>query len=217
MSTDAQLAANKANAQHSTGPKTEDGKANSCLNNFRHGFAGSFSVLTWETQALFDILYRGLQEEHRPSTVTEEILVEQMAQSVWLSKRAVFMQDLTISAKIPACQEQKELALYLRYQTTHDRAFHKCLNELLKLRAEKRKQEIGFESQERKRNEEARKRNEEVRKQAAENRKQDTHKTRVWILEAQAEHQELLNAKLETPETRIPGRVERILARQTAA
>jgi hypothetical protein len=33
-------------------------------------------------------------------------------------------------------------------QSTHDRAFHKSLNTLLKLRAEKCKAEIGFVSQE---------------------------------------------------------------------
>ena len=35
----------------------------------------------------------------------------------------------------------------MRYKTTHTRAFHKCLNDLLKLRAEKRKAEFGFEAQ----------------------------------------------------------------------
>jgi hypothetical protein len=37
-----------------------------------------------------------------------------------------------------------------RYLTMHERAFHKCLADLLKLRAEKQKQEIGFASQARK-------------------------------------------------------------------
>jgi hypothetical protein len=41
-------------------------------------------------------------------------------------------------------------SLYLRYQTTHTRAFHKCLNELLKLRSERRKTENGFEARNRK-------------------------------------------------------------------
>jgi hypothetical protein len=45
--------------------------------------------------------------------------------------------------------EQKLFTLYLRYQTTHERAFSKCLNDLLKLRSEKRKAEIGFASQNR--------------------------------------------------------------------
>ena len=48
------------------------------------------------------------------------------------------------------------MALFLRYQSTHERAFHTCLNDLLKLRAEKRKNEIGFESQKREQEEHTR-------------------------------------------------------------
>jgi DNA-directed RNA polymerase specialized sigma24 family protein len=73
---------------------------------------------------------------------------------------------------IPAYRLMKSLAVYLRYQTTHDRAFHKSLNTLLKLRAEKRKAEIGFVSQQRQSEEHA-------RKQAAEKRKQEIHKWKV--------------------------------------
>ncbi|HMF78903.1 MAG TPA: hypothetical protein VK604_24815, partial [Bryobacteraceae bacterium] len=33
------------------------------------------------------------------------------------------------------------------YETMHERAYHRCLNDLGKLRAERQKQEIGFASQ----------------------------------------------------------------------
>lgn len=93
MSTEARVRANQENAQHSTGPNTEAGKATSCLNNFRHGLAGnSFTVLDFEDQDEFDALLCGLRAEHQPSTVTETILVQKMAQSYWLSKRAVYLQ-----------------------------------------------------------------------------------------------------------------------------
>ncbi|MGA8028113.1 MAG: hypothetical protein WB992_13295, partial [Bryobacteraceae bacterium] len=59
----------------------------------------------------------------------------------------------------------------LRYQTTHDRAFHRCLNQLLKLRAETRRVEIGFESQK--------------KKETDQTRKQELHELRVFILQAQ--------------------------------
>jgi hypothetical protein len=44
---------------------------------------------------------------------------------------------------------RKHFALYLRYQTTHERAFYKALTELQKLREQRRKEQIGFESQKR--------------------------------------------------------------------
>jgi hypothetical protein len=183
MSTEAQAAANKANAQYSTGPRT----------------------------LAYDQLRRDLTSEHKPTTFTEKLLVDKMAQHHWLRQRALELQNLTLETTGRKEKDmERSLALYLRYQTSNERAFHKCLNDLLKLRAETRKQEIGFESQQRAKEEHA-------CKQAIESRKQDLHKSNVWLAEAKAEHQELLNHRLETPETRMPNRVERILARTQAA
>jgi hypothetical protein len=205
MSTPAQLTANQANAQHSTGPKSEQGKATSCQNNFRHGLTGMFSVLPSEDQSQYDALLEGLRQEHQPSTLTEHLLVEKMAQHFWLSQRAQKLADLSMDPDLPNIdhdeaalsqraedsRKEKQFALFLRYQATNDRDFHKCLDQLLKLRAERRKAEIGFESQKRKETE-------EVRKQAAETRKQELHSWRVLLAEAEAEHRLLLNHQLET-------------------
>src|SRR5947207_6705351 len=146
----AQIVANQSNGQHSTGAKTWQGKAISALNNFRHGFTGAFTVLPWEDQSEFDLLLGALREEHQPSGLTETILVDKMAQALWLTKRAAVLQHVMFNHELPGCSDPKQLALYMRYETTHDRIFHKSLNQLLKLRAEKRKSEIGFESQKRK-------------------------------------------------------------------
>ncbi len=193
MTTPAQIAANQVNAQRSTGPRTEAGKAIAARNNTRYGFTGAFSVLLWENQSEFDALLTGLRTEHQPATPTETALVEKMAQALWLGKRALLLQETTFNIEMPACLDEKQLALYIRYQTTHDRAFHKCLNQLLKLRAEKRKAEIGFESQERKRKEEAQKQADQMRREASENRKQELHRYNVLLAEAKFEHQDFQN------------------------
>ncbi len=206
MSTQAQVAANQANAQHSTGPKSDTGKAISCQNNFRHGFAGAFRVISSENAGEFNHLVQQLTEEHQPVTPTETLLVTEMAQSWWLRTRALTLQNTCFTDSI----DEKQLALYLRYQTTNERAFHKSLNDLLKLRAEKRKAEIGFESQQRKQAEEA-------RRQAVENRRQELHKWSVLLAQAKVDNQELQNMKLETPEDRISGRVDRVIAAETAS
>ena len=198
MSTEAQVRANHENALHSTGPTTEAGKAASCLNNFRHGLAGAFSVLPSEDQDEFDALLCGLRAEHQPSTVTETLLVQKMAQSYWLSKRALCLQDqCATDEELTLEQQEKQLALFLRYQTTNDRAFHRCLADLLKLKAEKRKQEIGFESQQQKKAQES-------RREAAEKRRQDHHKLDILLAEAKLNHQELLNCELSFEVTGAP-------------
>lgn len=127
-----------ATAHQSTGPKTDEGKAVSSLNNLRHGLTGQFRVLQSENRADYDHVLNSLREEHNPETPTEEILVTKMAEHHWLSRRAQRMQDNAMYES-----DQKSFMLYVRYQTTNDRAFSRCLNDLLKLR----KQRHQFESQ----------------------------------------------------------------------
>ncbi|HEX3685104.1 MAG TPA: hypothetical protein VHU83_21395 [Bryobacteraceae bacterium] len=192
MATDAQISANQQNSQLSTGPKTESGKAASCKNNFRYGLTGSsFTVLDFEDQDEYDHVLCGLRFEHQPATMTESILVENMAQSHWLRKRALYLQDqCATDEELTLEQQQKQLALFIRYQTTHDRAFHRALNDLLKLRAERRKMEIGFESQQRA---EA----DQCRRDSAEKRKQELHRWAVLLAEAKVTHQQVLTTNLE--------------------
>ncbi len=203
MSTPEQIAANRANSQHSTGAKTEAGKTASSQNNFRHGFNARFSLLESENAEEFQALLKDLRIEHQPGTMTERLLVEKMAEHYWLTQRA-----LTLQADWLA--DEKMFALYLRYQTTNDRAFHACLNALLKLRAEKRKTKIGFESQKRK---EA----EETRRQSNETRKQELHQWAVLLAEAKVTHQQVLTSGAKLPLMRAAVEEEtRALAQKAA-
>ncbi len=199
MSTHAQIAANKANAQHSIGPRTEQGKAASSKNHLKFGFTGMFVVLPWEKQEEFDALTKSLNDQHQPTTDFETDLVQKMARHYWLSQRALQLQEVCFHSDAPTYNEffDKDLALYMRYQTTHERAFERCANELRKLRNECRKTEIGFESQERKRKGEARKEADEARKQANENRKKERHEFALLLDQAKLTHQQPLTRTAE--------------------
>ncbi len=209
MSTEAQCTANQANAKHSTGPTSPQGKAVSCQNNLRHGFTGSFTLLSWEDPKEFEDLQAQLTLEHAPSTITEHLLTEKMAQSWWLRMRALMLQNTCFNNEAE-CDREKQLALYLRYQTTHDRAFHKALSELLKLRTEKRKQEIGFVSQQQKEAAAA-------HRQSNENRKQERHKWHVLLAQAKLDNQELQNLALDGSADRVEAGIQRIRAAEKAA
>jgi hypothetical protein len=67
-----------------------------------------------------------LNHEFQPASRTEHILVNDMAQSHWLTQRAVNLQTSHI-------EDPKALALYLRYQTTHHRAYFRALKQLMAL------------------------------------------------------------------------------------
>jgi hypothetical protein len=147
MSTAAQIAANQQNAKKSTGPTSTEGKSASSRNNTRHGFRSKFSVLPNEDQTEFNQLVSGLKDEHKPAGITEEILIQRMAEHLWLAQRASYYQDLTVFSKLPVAETRKDMSLWMRYEATNQRAFHKCLNDLLKVKAERRKEQIGFERQ----------------------------------------------------------------------
>jgi hypothetical protein len=189
MSTLAQIAANRANSQLSTGPKTETGKAAAARNNTRHGLASAsaFQVLPTESQFEFDQLLAGFRGEHQPATPTEETLVQAMAEHHWLRRRAVSLEAFCFDSITGQVTDAQRLSLYLRYQTTHERAFHKSLNDLLKLRAEKRKQEIGFERQQSARDQES-------RKQEKHEMAKEHHKWNVLLAEAKLDHQHVLTS-----------------------
>ena len=150
MPTQKQIDANRANAQKSTGPKTEEGKAKSCLNRLSHGLASSATIVPGEDPEEFKALLTDLMNEYEPATPTEQILVEKMTINQWLSLRAFRLQGEAFldrqlngdSFGIP-----KDFGLLIRYQTTAERTFHAAHNELVKVQKERKKSEIGFESQ----------------------------------------------------------------------
>jgi hypothetical protein len=87
---------------------------------------GRFTVLPCEDQAGFERLRAALDAEHAPATPTESLLVERFAQHQWLRDRALRLRESSFDPATGQIADQKSFALCLRYQTTHQRAFHKC-------------------------------------------------------------------------------------------
>jgi len=148
---EARLAANQANAKKSHGALTPETKATSSQNHTVHGLArhqnGNFRILAIEDPAVFDSFKQSFLDEHQPSTPTEIVLVNRMIESEWLAQRALRLQEAFSDPETGIAIHDKKFSLYSRYQTTHTRAFHKCLTDLNKMRAEKRRAEFGVEAQ----------------------------------------------------------------------
>jgi hypothetical protein len=149
MATAAQINANRQNAQKSSGPTSKTGKQASSKNRMIHGLShhnASSYFLDDEDPDKFAELWDSLSADYQPQSETERILVKRMADHEWLRTRALryqhhcFFEDSHVMSP-------EHLALYIRYQTTHERAFYKALNELQKLRKETKNEQIGFESQ----------------------------------------------------------------------
>jgi len=79
--------ANRANAQHSTGPRTEEGKAKSSMNAVKTGLTGRTVVLPNEDiHAYYDHLDRHFAESS-PATDKEKALVQTIADTAWRQLR----------------------------------------------------------------------------------------------------------------------------------
>ena len=129
-----------------TGPRTDAGKQRSSRNAFRHGLCSSKVVLDDEDRVAFEGLRQDLIDEHQPATATEELLVDQMAQSYWRLERANAT-ELDALADEEIAFERVLLAR--RYATSFERAFHKALQTLRQLQKDRAKREQeSFRSEE---------------------------------------------------------------------
>ena len=87
MATPAQILANRANAQKSTGPRSAEGKAASRFNALKHGLDAQSVVLPGEDPAEYEALARDYDNSMRPSTPTERFHVDTLIRSDWQKRR----------------------------------------------------------------------------------------------------------------------------------
>jgi hypothetical protein len=106
MTTQRQKEANRRNAQRSTGPRTEQGKAQASQNAIKHGLFCRQIVVedprVGEDPAKYKALVEALREEFMPRGALEKILVERIAVHAWRLKRAAKYEAARISRQIEA-------------------------------------------------------------------------------------------------------------------
>jgi hypothetical protein len=87
MATPAQIAANQANAQKSTGPRSAEGKSASRFNALKHGIDAASVVIPGEDPAECDALAAHYYREFRPESPSELFHVEAMLRADWQKRR----------------------------------------------------------------------------------------------------------------------------------
>lgn len=89
------LAANRANARKSTGPRTRRGKRRSSMNGLRHGFFAQHLVLRGENVREFARLRKRFMQDLRPTCATELLLVERIVSASWRLRRLQTIESVT--------------------------------------------------------------------------------------------------------------------------
>ena len=98
MSTEAQIRANRRNAQKSTGPRTNEGRAAVSQNAVQHGLLTRQNVISSESQADFDLYRERMLAELAPASPMESMLAERIVTLSWRLKRAGRIQNQAIDA-----------------------------------------------------------------------------------------------------------------------
>src|SRR5215207_2430552 len=88
MASPAQMAANRRNAQRSTGPRTEEGKKAVRHNAVTHGMTAQVIVLPHESSVDYHEIRASLIESYAPASTQELMLVDQIAAGYWRTIRA---------------------------------------------------------------------------------------------------------------------------------
>jgi len=108
MASEAQILANRQNAQKSTGPRTPEGKAAVSQNPVKHGLSARqdarlggesrSQIISSESQAEFDLYRDRMLGELDPDSPMESMLAERIVSLSWRLKRAGLIQNQAIDA-----------------------------------------------------------------------------------------------------------------------
>jgi hypothetical protein len=177
MASPLQIAANRRNAQRSTGPRTVEGKQRSSMNPLKHGLSARTIVLSHEDEIGYHEVRGSLYTQYQPATPQECMLVDQLASAWWRTIRArqyetdlmnmqvenvkrrnarkkkVHNQESDRKALVVALtvEPHDDFKTFFRYDATIERQFYRALNQLERIQKERRSAakstEIGFVSQ----------------------------------------------------------------------
>ena len=128
----AKVAANQANAQLSTGPKTGEGKARSAQNAFKHGLSSTQVFVKPEEKDLFRQFRHDYMAELQPAGPLEHEFAAAVIHAAWNLRRV-----RTLEAGLDILDEQNEPTLdrLARYARRFESTLLRCTRELRTLQS----------------------------------------------------------------------------------
>lgn len=138
------IEANRANAQHSTGPRSEAGKTASARNSAKHNLTGGSAFVEGEDREEYDRHCASHFRQYQPLAEHEVFLIREVADASWRLQRARRMEaELFEKNANPFTADDDKDAIQLqritRYISAIERTYYKAYNELKKINAERNK------------------------------------------------------------------------------
>lgn len=140
MASEAQILANRLNAQRSTGPTSEAGKASVACNGLVHGLRAEKVLGREENPAAFAALREELAERWEPEGEIETALIERMTLFLWRMRRAAELEGRAFEAMTTSndtAQAAAQLTLLNRYEASIERGYSRCAELLARAQAQR--------------------------------------------------------------------------------
>jgi len=132
MPSAAQIDANRLNAQHSTGPRTGEGKALSRQNALKHGLTAKHFIVRDDERDEFAALTESLIEELTPCSPLTWHLFSQLLHAAWNMHRVHRIEAELFTGNIdPLADEahRHQLELLMRYHSRFERSYYRALRQ----------------------------------------------------------------------------------------
>ena len=140
MASQAQILANRQNAQQSTGPLTPEGKARSSQNARKHGLTAQELIVRDDEREAYASLEADLVADLKPQGALEDLVFNQLLHAAWNQRRLRRLEAELFHHNLdPLANPTQDPILdrYARYQARFDRAFTRALRELKSLQTER--------------------------------------------------------------------------------
>ena len=146
MATAAQVFANQANANHSTGPVTPEGKARASQNAAALGLFSASAFIRSDEEEIYKEFRAAWNTRLVPDGPLEETLVGELVQAAWRLRRCTLLETAAhgafgagfeIDASTPAEDLDRIQASIDRARTTAQRALQRNLNELRRIQTDR--------------------------------------------------------------------------------
>jgi uncharacterized coiled-coil protein SlyX len=141
MSTPSRAEINLANSQHSTGPRSAEGKQRSSRNALRHGLTAQTVVLPTEDPDAYQLHLKSYTGEYNPKGATESDLVRSLADLSWRLNRVAALETNLLDEAESAESLSKALANLSMHSQRLSRQFERTAAQLRDLQTTRRAQE----------------------------------------------------------------------------
>jgi hypothetical protein len=132
MATQAQVLANQANAQHSTGPRTNEGKTKSARNATTHGLTLGVLQVAAEDRAEWEAFEKALIEEMNPKGALELETMREFRDAAWRLRQirscAIELFEKYNEDPFTNSEAQAALRQLTRYRAAAEMSLHRALN-----------------------------------------------------------------------------------------